>query len=164
MDRRRPIVSGCGCCLDVDRLINIVSQKGLSSFGGRFNDDFTPINIVVGQEVIPLPEIMPGRDVEYSDNSITIEENGIYEINYSINVSAEVAALVTTSVRVNGQDIDSTVISRLIDVDLGTVYSGSTIVELNSGDVIDMAISALIAVEVTLGNGVNASLSIRRIG
>ena len=44
-----------------------------------------------------------------------------------------------------------------------SIYSGSTIVTLAAGSVIDMALSALLAVGVTLGSGVNATLSVKKI-
>lgn len=163
MNHKRPLSSGC--CFDVNRLIEIVSNAGLGAFGGLYNDEIQPISITIGtDEIVPLSSTMPSKDVTYEDDSIVIEEAGIYEINYYLYANVEVGALVTTAVRVNGDNIDSTVISRLVDVDLGTIYSGSTIVELEAGDVIDMAISALLDIEVTLGTGVNASLTIKKIG
>ena len=43
------------------------------------------------------------------------------------------------------------------------MFSGSTVVALVAGDVIDMAISALIAVGVTLGSGTSAALTVKKI-
>ena len=40
---------------------------------------------------------------------------------------------------------------------------GSIILTLTAGDVIDMAISALVAVGVTLGTGVNATLTVKKL-
>ena len=66
-------------------------------------------------------------------------------------------------IRNNGTNIASTVISRVLSVGVGSIYSGSTIVTLAAGDVIDMAVSALLAVGVTLGSGVNATLSVKKL-
>lgn len=108
---------------------------------------------------------MPNLNVTYSpQNSITVSQPGIYEINYYSNLSVAIATTITLAIRIGGTNIASTVISRALSVGTNNIFSGSTIVNLNSGDVIDMAISALLAVGVTLGNGVNASLTIKRIG
>lgn len=69
----------------------------------------------------------------------------------------------TQAIRVNGTNIPSTVISRTLSVGASTIYSGSTIVTLTAGSVIDMVLSALVAVGVTLGSGVNATLSLKKI-
>lgn len=106
---------------------------------------------------------MPSLNTTYTDNSITVNQAGVYEINYFINASVEVATLLTLAVRVNDVNIPSTVISRLVEVDVGTIYSGSTIVTLAKGDTIDMVLSALLAVGVTLGNGVGATLTVKKL-
>ena len=107
---------------------------------------------------------MPNLNTTYSSaNSITVTQSGVYEISYYCNMSAAVATTVTTAVRSNGTNIQSTVISRALSVGIGSIYSGSAIVTLNSGAVIDFVMSALLAVGVTLGSGVNASLILKRL-
>ncbi len=107
---------------------------------------------------------MPNLNITYTPtNSITVAQAGTYEINYYSNISVALGTTVTLAVRNNGTNIPSTIISRVLSVGVGSVYSGSTIVTLAAGDVIDMAISALLAVGVTLGSGVNATLSVKKI-
>jgi len=107
---------------------------------------------------------MPSRNTTYTPaNAITVSQAGSYEINYYSNVSATVATTLTLAVRVNGTNIPSTVISRTLSVGTGSLYNGSVIVTLAAGDVIDMAVSALLALGVTLGTGVNASLTVKKI-
>ena len=90
-------------------------------------------------------------------------ETGIYEINYSSTLSAALGTAVTLAVRSNGTIIPSTAISRVLSVGVGSLYSGSTIINLTAGDVIDMALSALLAVGITLGNGVSATLKVKKL-
>lgn len=107
---------------------------------------------------------MPNLNTTYaSTNSITVAQAGTYEINYFSNVSAAVATTLTQAVRINGNNISSTVLSRVLSVGVGSIYSGSVIVTLAAGDVIDMALSALLAVGITLGTGVNASLTLKKL-
>lgn len=138
---------------------------GLNAYGGKYSNTSQTINIGLGtQTVIPLPNNLPNLDVTYTPtNSITVSQAGTYEINYSSNISAAVATTITMAIRKNGANIPATVVSRVLSVGVGSVYSGSTIVTLDAGDIIDMAISALLAVGVTLGSGVNATLTLKRL-
>lgn len=139
--------------------------NGLNAYGGKYNNTSQLLNIAIGSSTqIPLANNLPNLNTSYAPaNSITIAQAGTYEINYFSNISAAVGTTVTQAVRVNGANIPSTVISRALSVGVGSTYSGSTIVTLAAGDVIDMAISALLAVGVTLGTGVNASLSVKKL-
>lgn len=138
---------------------------GLNAYGGKYNNTTQTINLAIGtQSQIPLPVSMPNLNVTYNPaNSITVSQAGTYEINYFSNLSAAIATTLTMAIRNNGTNINSTVISRTLSVGVSSIYSGSVIVTLAAGDVIDMAISALLAVGVTLGSGVNATLTLKRI-
>lgn len=140
-------------------------NSGLAAYGGKYSDTAQTINLGIGvQSQIGLPNEMPNLNVTYTPaNSITVAQAGTYEINYYSNISAALGTTVTLAVRNNGVNIPDTVISRLLSVGVGSIYSGSVIVTLAAGDVIDMAISALLAVGVTLGSGVNATLSVKKI-
>ena len=107
---------------------------------------------------------MPSNQVTYTPaNSITVVEAGIYEITYSSTLSAALGTTVTLAVRVNGTNLPETEISRVLAVGVGSLYSGNTIRTLAAGDVVDMALSALLAVGVTLGSGVNATLTLKKL-
>ena len=141
------------------------STPGLNAYAGRYSNTTQTLNLAIGSStIIPLTNNMPNANSSYSTaNSITISQSGIYEINYSVNLSAAVATTVTLAVRQNGSNIASSLISRSLAVGTGSLYNGSVIVSLNNGDVIDMALSALLAVGVTLGSGTNAILTIKRL-
>lgn len=113
---------------------------------------------------MPLPTAMPLKNVTNTPaNSLTVGTAGVYEINYYSNVSAALGTTVTMSVRRNGTAIPQASISRVLAVGVGSLYNGSIIIALNAGDVIDMALSALLAVGITLGGGVNTTLSVKQI-
>ena len=139
--------------------------NGLNAYGGKYSDTPQTITLGIGtQSQIALPSTMPNLNTTYTPaNSITVTEAGTYEINYYSNVSVALGTTVTLAVRNNGTNIPDTVISRVLSVGVGSIYSGSVIVTLTAGDVIDMAISALLAVGVTLGSGVNATLSVKKL-
>lgn len=140
-------------------------SNGLSAYGGKYNNTSQTLNLVIGSATqIPLANNMPNLNTTYAPvNSIRVSQAGTYEINYFSNVSATVGTTVTQAVRVNGTNIPSTIISRALSVGVGSTYTGSTIVTLAANDVIDMAISAILAVGLTLGSGVNATLTIKKI-
>lgn len=107
---------------------------------------------------------MPSLNITNTgSNNIIINQTGNYEINYYVNLSAAIATTVTMTVRASGTNIPSTVISRALSVGTNSIYSGSTIVALTAGTTLDMAVSALLAVGLTLGSGVNASLSVKKL-
>lgn len=139
--------------------------NGLSAFGGKYNNASSTINLGLGNQTqIPLPNSMPNQNTTYTQpNSITVTQAGIYEINFYIIASAALATTLTFAVRTNGTNIPSTVLSRALSVGTNSVYSGSVIASLTAGSTIDMAISALIAVGITLGSGTNATLTIKKI-
>ena len=123
------------------------------------------MNLTIGgTTVIPMPSTMPLSGVTYTPaNSITVGSAGVYEINYSTTLSVALGTTVTLAVRQNGSAIPDATVSRLLSVGVGSLFSGSIIISLAAGDVIDMALSALLAVGVTLGSGVNATLTVKRL-
>ena len=139
--------------------------NGLNAYGGKYNNTSQTLNLSIGSATqIPLANNLPNLNTTYTPaNSITVTQAGTDEINYFSNVSAALGTTVTQAVRINGTNIPSTVISRALSVGVGSIYSGSTIVILAAGDVIDMAVSALLALGLTLGNGVNATLTVKKL-
>lgn len=119
---------------------------------------------VGGTTQIPLPTNAPSEGVTYTPaNSITVTNAGTYEINYTTTLTAALATTVTFAVRVNGTNVPSATISRALAVGTSSLFNGSTVVNLAAGSVIDMALSALLAVGITLGSGLNALLSVKKL-
>ncbi len=140
-------------------------SNGLNAYGGKYNNTSSNISLGIGtQSQIPLPVSLPNLNTTYTpNNSITILQDGIYEINYYVNLSAAIATTITLAVRSNGTNIASTVTSRSLSVGTNSVYNGSVLVNLTANSIIDIAISALIAVGVSLGSGTTACLTIKKI-
>lgn len=140
-------------------------SNGLSAYGTRYNATPQTINIALGgTSQVPLPTTGPNLSTSYTTaNAITIEETGTYQIDYFLNSSVAVGTTVTFSVRNNNTNIPGTPISRVLTVGTNSLYTGSTIVNLSAGDIIDLAVSALVAVGLTLATGTTALLSITKI-
>lgn len=138
--------------------------NGLNAYGGMYSDTPQTLSIPLGGVAeIAMPTAMPTQNVTYANNRLTVAQAGVYEINYSLNASATLGVAVSVAVRNNGVNIPSTLISRTLAAGVGTIYQGSTIVTLAAGSVLDLAIGALLAVSVTLGSGVNATLTVKKL-
>lgn len=139
--------------------------SGLIAYGGKYNTSPSSISLGIGtQTQVPLPITTPNLNTTYTPtNSITISQEGIYEINYYINLSVAVGATLTIAVRANGTNIPATIMSRALSVGSSSIFNNSIIVKLAANTAIDMAISALIAVGVTLNNGTGASLTVKKL-
>lgn len=111
--------------------------------------------------VVPMPTAMPAKNVTNGTNTLSVALAGVYEINYALYPSASLGASVTIAIRNNGINIPSTVSTQISGV--GNVYDGSTIVTLAAGSVLDMAIRANNAFTLKLGDGVNATLSVKKL-
>lgn len=140
-------------------------MSGLEAYGGMYNDEPQIIDIIVaGTEQVSFNNEMPLLNTSVTDNAITVNEAGIYEINWNLIGTASVGILTTFAIRNNGVNIEETVFSSILEASAVSIYSGSVIVTLAAGDVIDMAISALLELSLTLAEGTNATLSVKKIG
>ena len=130
-----------------------------------FSDTPQTITLAIGTaSQIPMANTMPSSNVTYTPaNSVTVATAGNYEISYQVNGTAALAASVTVAVRNNGANIPSLTMTRALTAGTNTVYQGSAIVSLTAGNVIDLALSALLAVGVTLGSGTNALLTVKKL-
>lgn len=139
--------------------------SGLLVYGGKYNNTSSNISLGIGtQSQVPLPVSMPNLNTTYTPvNSITVNQGGTYEINYYTNVSVAIGTTLTLAVRANGTNIQQTIVSRTLSVGTSSVYSGSVLVQLSANTIIDMAVSALVAVGVTLGSGTTATLTVKKI-
>ena len=63
----------------------------------------------------------------------------------------------------SGAAIPSTEERHLLAIATESIYSGSVIETLSAGDIIDMAVSAAIALTLTLSTGVTVTLSVKRL-
>ena len=96
-------------------------------------------------------------------NSATVTEAGTYEITYRANASVDTATTVTLAVRQNGTDISEATDSRVLTAGEEASFGGSAIVTLPAGAVLDLALSSLDAASATLGAGMNAAFTVKKL-
>ena len=139
----------------------------LSAYGGKYNNMTTSLQSQgFGNWIqVPLTSSMSNINiVQTEDNTITLEQDGVYEINYFINISVDKATTLTLIVRNNSTNIPSTVITKQIVPNMTISYNGSVIVNLNANDKLDMEISTNEQdVTINFANGTTAALTVKKI-
>ena len=138
-------------------------SSGLKSYGGRYGNVSTTLNLSANSpEQVPLTNFSTAANISYNVvNSLVVDQGGVYEITYSLNVSTPTVAILTTIVREDGNDINMTKNTQKVPVGIPVNFSGSLIYSLQEGSVIDLTLSSDIATEVSLNN--NASLIVKRV-
>ncbi|MCH5148992.1 MAG: hypothetical protein J1G05_06530 [Clostridiales bacterium] len=136
----------------------------MAAYGGLYSTstdtveltEDTPVNLTLGSQ-------MPVLNETYGTNSITVDEDGDYEINYGLLGSVDPASTITLSVNVNGTPEPSGVISQ--DFITGTARSmnGSTIVSLNAGDEITLTAEGSATTTLTPLDNVNSYLTVKKL-
>ena len=106
---------------------------------------------------------MPVLNETYGTNSITVDEDGDYEINFGLIGSVDPASTITLSVNVNGTPEASGTISQ--DFISGTARSmnGSTIISLNDGDVVTLTVEGTAATTLTPQDNTNTYLTVKKL-
>ena len=135
------------------------------SYGGRYNTMAQTLDLAVNSpRMLPLPDLMPAENVTFNlPDSLTIEEPGIYEINYMFNASSSLGAAVTLSVRNNGVIIPSTEETHILAIGVESIYSGSVLETLSAGDVLTIEVESSLELTLTLSSGVTATLSVKKL-
>lgn len=142
-------------------------ENGLAAYGGLSNTT-TPAAALQANAVstvqIQLPDGMSSNNVSYTPaNSLTVINPGDYEINFWVDLVDVCARMVTIAIRRNGVNIPNATITRNIRSGMNTVFSGSIILPLAAGDVIDMTLTLSSEDSNNFVNDVNASLTIKKI-
>ncbi len=111
-----------------------------------------------------LADTMPSADVTLGTNAVTIVTPGVYEVNYYLAVGTVLTAVsLSAGVRIATTFIPSTFQTRLLSLTSGIVFQGSVLVTLAAGDSLNLAATALVTIGVSLSDGVNASLTVKKV-
>ncbi len=107
---------------------------------------------------------MPALNVTYpTANEITIGQAGDYEIVYSALVSTTGGQELTVAVRVNDVADPSATQTVALTGGVETPLTGSVILTLAAGDVVDLALTSPNAADVTFGTGQTAALTVKKL-
>lgn len=118
------------------------NSAGLAAYGGLYNANSAPITLTDNIPIqITLVNEMPLHNVTTTGSVINITQDGDYEINYTITASTNIAGNLGVAARRNDTDIPGTLQTVAASNTDPETFSGSIIINLNSGDRIDLAIT-----------------------
>ncbi|EKQ54028.1 MAG: hypothetical protein A370_03360, partial [Clostridium sp. Maddingley MBC34-26] len=134
--------------------------KGSSSFGSAYQLATIADATIVGGADIPFSNNGPLSSIAHTagTTTITVTNAGIYEIKYSISITAGIGSQV--AIAVNGTVDPSTSVSALVAT--GEI-SGIAMLTLAAGDVITLRNNSAVALTVALAPAVSAQLTITQL-
>lgn len=137
----------------------------VSSYGIRYSMIDTQLNLPQGIDtIIPLPEKGTAFLTEYPDNnSIKIKENGVYLVSYLLCGAMNEECSITMSVRANNVLQPATSATSEFSAQIINNISGSTIVSLQSNDLITLNVKTSKTVNLKFNGSTNAMLSVTKI-
>ena len=140
-------------------------KEFISSYGIRYSMSDTQINLPQATDtVIPLPEKGTAFLAEYpDDNSIKIKENGVYLVSYLLCGATNEECSLTMSVRANNILQPATSATSEFSAQIINSISGTTILSLQTNDLITLNIKPSKTVAMRFNGSTNAMLSVTKI-
>ena len=140
-------------------------KEFISSYGIRYSMSDTQINLPQATDtVIPLPEKGVAFLTEYpDDNSIKIKENGVYLVSYLLCGATNEECSLTMSVRANNILQPATSATSEFNAQIINSISGTTILSLQTNDLITLNIKPSKTVTMRFNGITNAMLSVTKI-
>ena len=140
-------------------------KEFISSYGIRYSMSDTQINLPQATDtVILLPEKGVAFLTEYpDDNSIKIKENGVYLVSYLLCGATNEECSLTMSVRANNILQPATSATSEFNAQIINSISGTTILSLQTNDLITLNIKPSKTVNMRFNGSTNAMLSVTKI-
>ena len=140
-------------------------KEFISSYGIRYSMSDTQQNLPQATDtVIPLPEKGTAFLTEYpDDNSIKIKENGVYLVSYLLCGATNEECSLTMSVRANNILQPATSATSEFSAQIINSISGTTILSLQTNDLITLNIKPSKTVTMRFNGSTNAMLSVTKI-
>ncbi len=140
-------------------------KEFISSYGIRYSMSDTQLNLPQATDtVIPLPEKGVAFLTEYpDDNSIKIKENGVYLVSYLLCGATNEECSLTMSVRANNILQPATSATSEFNAQIINSISGTTILSLQTNDLITLNIKPSKTVTMRFNGSTNAMLSVIKI-
>jgi hypothetical protein len=139
--------------------------KILIAYGGLFSviPQLFTFSSTGEVDQVTLNDFMPSFDVGLNPSSIQIFISSDYEINFMVRIDpVATVTSISVGVRINGGSnfITSTLQTGPLSLTEVTLFQGSVIATLNSGDILDLAIQSTEAATFELAPNTNATLSV----
>ena len=146
--------------------IEVGNNKINLSYGGIYNFGKETVSLLNNiPRHITFNHEMPSHNIKVCTNNdlIKINKDGIYEINYFLQLIAPQNIDLEFSLRLNNNKIDSATINKFIKGHETSTFNGSIILKLNKNDFIDMTILTNSFLNITLSEKANASITIKEL-
>lgn len=150
-------------------------DNNLSVYGGIYHNRLQLVTINAINEYVPLKfnSALSSKNVTTDNNSITVLETGIYEINYNILLNANQKIEVGIALRRNEKAIPESRGTQTVDkigstnISYDARLSGTTLTHLTAHDKLDLALQIVSNLpdnlEIIINNNINATLSLKKI-
>ena len=145
------------------------------AYGGLRNSTVQLVFFNTPDAYIPLKlnTYLPSNNVDYDNNTIIIREDGDYEIFYNVLINTNRAVDIGIAVRNMDTPIVETIGTQTLAIDSTTSIaydgrlSGSTIVSLKTGDILDLAIRIIrtlpTGLDTIVNNNINCTLTVKKL-
>lgn len=137
--------------------------NGLNAYGGIYNFNAEKVNVEKDRIIVlPLDGTLISSATDYDEeNSITIHNEGVYEISYSADITATADATITLLAMENNVDIASSGTEKIVKGGTTVHFSMNTIYPLEKDSVVNLNIISNSPTEVTINK--NANLIVKEI-
>lgn len=137
----------------------------IAAYGEKYTEATNPITLEANtQTQVPLESNGPSSNITYDTaNVLTIENAGVYQIDFLLNASPSTPTTLTAAVRQNNTNISGTQITLTTDTDDNALFTASAITTLNANDQIDLTVTSSNAATLTFGANTSTKLSVIKL-
>lgn len=136
---------------------------GLTSYGGLYSVEPLTQALTATPTNLRMASGMPAQNVTYGANTITVNNAGVYEVNYGVNGTLAQPTDLSVAVAVNGTVAPSATTVGTDPVSGTRNLSGSTLLTLNAGDVVSLQGGVTTGTNLVSANGTNTYLTVKQL-
>ncbi len=134
------------------------------AYGGILDNTSETLTLTSGViSEIPLTVALPSDNVSVGTSLLTINESGVYLIEYRVSGTADTAGDYTVSITNNGTTVSGSEITKTLAAGEEADFIGTFVANLVADDDVALAIQDTLDGTFTLSDGTNASLIIRQL-
>lgn len=135
----------------------------ITAFGGIYNDVATTALSANVPSAVIMPSTMPANNTTLASNGITVDQPGVYKVEYSYTGTPNVDTTLSASVVNNGIAIPGGTTTVTASANSQTNTDGTVLVNLNAGDVVALNVTSSVDSTITQGTDTNSYLTVNKI-
>lgn len=147
--------------------LKLTNTRSQGVFGFMYHTGPQSLTVSVPGDVAPVKfashTVLSGVRHEEQSPEIVVEKAGIYEISYSVILSAATTAHAAFALQANGEKLTGSLINRILSPQEG-MYSAAVLAELKDNTVLRLIMTSgsIFSAELS-GSGVSASLLMKKL-